>query len=82
MLALRLPPDLERRLTELAARTGRTKSFYARQALIEYIEDMEDRYLAEQRLAEDDGIRIPLAEVLRDQRSGLREAASGKAAKA
>ena len=50
MLALRLPPELEKRLTDLAARTGRTKSYYARQALIEYIDDMEDVYLAEQRL--------------------------------
>ncbi|MFZ1774423.1 MAG: TraY domain-containing protein, partial [Rhizobiaceae bacterium] len=36
MLALRLPPDLEKRLDDLAKRTGRTKSFYARQAIIEH----------------------------------------------
>ena len=35
MLALRLPPDLERRLDALAKRTGRSKSFYAREAIIE-----------------------------------------------
>ena len=50
MLALRLSPDLERRLTELAQKTGRTKSFYAREAIEAYLEDLEDTYLAEQRL--------------------------------
>lgn len=50
MLALRLPPDLEARLTELAEKTGRTKSFYARAAIAEYIEDLEDYFLAEERM--------------------------------
>lgn len=82
MLALRLPPELEKRLTDLAARTGRTKSYYARQALIEYIEDMEDLYLAEQRLADDDGARISLADVLRDHDVDVPHATTGKVAKA
>ena len=49
MLALRLPPPIEKRLERLARRTGRTKSFYARQAILEHLEDLEDLYLAEQR---------------------------------
>ncbi|MGL4636774.1 MAG: type II toxin-antitoxin system RelB family antitoxin [Beijerinckiaceae bacterium] len=49
MLALRLPPDLEKRLEALAKRTGRTKSFYAREALLEKIEDLEDYYTASER---------------------------------
>ena len=64
MLALRLPPDLERRLDELARKTGRTKSFYARQAIIEHIEDLEDAYLAEERHRADSGERISLEEML------------------
>ena len=52
MLALRLPPELEARLTALAEKTGRTKSFYARQAILEHLDDLEDLYLAEQRLIE------------------------------
>ena len=48
MLAIRLPTDLEARLTALAEKTGRTKSFYARAAIAEYIEDLEDYYLAEE----------------------------------
>ena len=47
MLSLRLDPEIERRLDELAKRTGRTKSFYARE-LIQG--NLEDRYLAEARL--------------------------------
>jgi RHH-type rel operon transcriptional repressor/antitoxin RelB len=51
MLALRLPQDLEARLDALARKTGRTKSFYAREALVEYIDDLEDLYLAQKRYA-------------------------------
>jgi len=50
MLALRLPKDIEDRLTALAKKTGRTKSFYAREAIIEHLEDLEDVYLADERM--------------------------------
>lgn len=50
MLALRLPDDIEQRLERLAKATGRTKSFYAREAILEHLDDLEDLYLAEQRL--------------------------------
>jgi len=50
MLALRLPADLEKRLDDLARKTGRTKSFYAREAIAEHLADLEDAYLAEHRL--------------------------------
>jgi RHH-type rel operon transcriptional repressor/antitoxin RelB len=52
MLALRLPPEIEERLEALAARTGRTKSFYAREAILEHLEDLEDLYLAEEARSE------------------------------
>ena len=51
MLALRLPEEIEIRLERLAKSTGRTKSFYAREAIIEHLADLEDLYLAEKRLA-------------------------------
>jgi RHH-type rel operon transcriptional repressor/antitoxin RelB len=51
MLALRLPPEIEKRLDTLAKKTGRTKSFYAREAILRYIEDLEDYHLATRRLA-------------------------------
>jgi len=51
MLALRLPPEIEERLAALAKKTGRTKSYYAREAILRQIEDLEDYYLARRRLA-------------------------------
>jgi len=51
MLALRLPEDIESRLDKLAKATGRTKSFYIREAILEHLADLEDFYLAEKRLA-------------------------------
>jgi RHH-type rel operon transcriptional repressor/antitoxin RelB len=52
MLALRLPTEIETRLANLAEKTGRTKTFYAREAILEHLDDLEDLYLAEQRLVE------------------------------
>ncbi len=53
MLALRLPALIEKRLEALAKKTGRTKSFYAREAILRHIEDLEDYHLAQRRLAHD-----------------------------
>jgi len=50
MLAIRLDPDTESRLERLAKKTGRTKTFYAREAILEHLEDLEDVYLASRRL--------------------------------
>ena len=50
MLAIRLPEEIEARLAALAAKTGRTKTFYAKEAILEYMDDMEDKYLAIHRL--------------------------------
>jgi RHH-type rel operon transcriptional repressor/antitoxin RelB len=51
-LSIRLPSDLEARLKNLAAKTGRTKSYYITEAIREHLDDLEDFYLAEQRLAD------------------------------
>lgn len=50
MLAIRLPAEVEHRLDALAKATGRTKTFYAREAILEHLDELEDLYLAEQRL--------------------------------
>ena len=47
MLAIRLPSEIEQRLSHLAEVTGRTKTFYARVAILAHLEDLEDYYLAE-----------------------------------
>ena len=46
MLGVRLEPELEKRLERLAKKTGRTKSYYAKEAIRQYVEDREDYLLA------------------------------------
>lgn len=65
MLSIRLDQDTERRLDALAKATGRTKSYYAREAILSHLEEMEDRYIAIQRL-EERGRRIPLEDLERE----------------
>ena len=50
--SVRLPDDAEKRLAALALETGRSKAFYIREAILQYIDDMEDVYLAEKRIEE------------------------------
>jgi RHH-type rel operon transcriptional repressor/antitoxin RelB len=52
MLSVPLNPDIERRLSELSKRTGRSESDFARELIEGNIEDLEDRYLAEKAIAE------------------------------
>jgi RHH-type rel operon transcriptional repressor/antitoxin RelB len=72
MLAIRLPLSIEKRLEKLAKRTGRTKSYYAREAILQHLEDLEDLYLAERalsRIRDDEEPTIPLKDVIK--RHGL-----------
>ena len=50
MLSVRLAPEIMERLELLTHKTGRTKSFYAREALLRYLEAMEDTFIAIERL--------------------------------
>jgi RHH-type rel operon transcriptional repressor/antitoxin RelB len=65
MLALRLPAEIEKRLEALAKKTGRTKTFYAREAILRHLEDLEDFHLARRRL-ERGGERVTLDELERE----------------
>jgi len=65
MLAIRLPEEIEARLTALAAKTGRTKTFYAKEAILEHIDEIENKYLAINRL-ENPGKRWTLDEMEQD----------------
>ena len=72
MLAIRLPQSIEKRLENLARRTGRTKTYYVREAILEHLEDIEDLYLAErvlQRVRDDEEKTIPLKEVMKQRGS-------------
>jgi len=67
-VSLRLPEDISGRLQNLAQLTGRSKTFYMIEAIREHLDDLEDLYLAEQRLID---IRagktqtVPLEEVMK-----------------
>ena len=49
-VSVRLPDDVAKRLNQLAARTGRSTSFFINEAILEHLDDLEDVYLAEKRL--------------------------------
>jgi RHH-type rel operon transcriptional repressor/antitoxin RelB len=68
MIAVRLPENLEKKLEQLAAKTNRTKSYYMRKALEEYLEDEADYLLAIERIQKDNP-RISLDEM--EKRLGL-----------
>lgn len=67
-ISIRLPEEIEARLDALAKRTGRSKSYYMREAILEYLDDLEDLYLAEKRLEDirsGRSMTIPLEEVMK-----------------
>jgi RHH-type rel operon transcriptional repressor/antitoxin RelB len=67
MLALRLPAEIEERLEALAKETGRSKSFYAREAIGAHLDELEEVYLAESRLEDlraGRGGTTPLSDVM------------------
>jgi len=67
-VVLHLPDAIAQRFARLAEVTGRTKTFYMIEAIKEHLDDLEDLYLAEQRLID---IRagksqtVPLEEAMR-----------------
>lgn len=67
-VSLRLPDDVFRRLQRLAERTGRSKTFYMLEAIQEHLDDLEDLYIAEQRLIDlraGKSETVPLDEVMK-----------------
>ena len=66
--SIRLPHEIENRLEKLSTQTGRSKSFYVKEAILEHLDDIEDIYLAEKRLEDIRAGRtqtIPLQEVMK-----------------
>jgi len=71
-ISVRLPGDVEARLKSLSSLTGRSKTYYVTQAIVEHLDDLEDLYLAERELEAiraGDSAATPLAEVMK--RHGL-----------
>lgn len=52
LVAVRLTDDLDGRLENLKNETGRSKSYYVKKALEQYLEDREDYLLAVARMEE------------------------------
>lgn len=68
-MSLRLPAAVEDRLNALATLTGRSKTFYAIEAIVEHIDDLEDAHLSaavRDRVRAGTEARIPLGDVLAD----------------
>ncbi|MFZ8911715.1 MAG: type II toxin-antitoxin system RelB family antitoxin [Burkholderiaceae bacterium] len=68
-ISLRLPADIEDRLSNLALKTGRTKTSYATQAICEQIDDLEDIYLAKKemkKIRSGKGATTPLSELMNE----------------
>ena len=67
MLAIRLPKEIEERIANLAKITGRTKTYYAKEAILKHIDNMEDVYLGQKRLEDvraGKSSTIPLEQVM------------------
>lgn len=65
-IAVRLTDEQERRLDALATRTGRSRSFYVKEALETHLEELEDRFWADEvidRWEASDRKTRPLAEL-------------------
>ena len=66
-ISIRLPKDVEARLADLAAQTGRSKTYYVTEAIHEHLSDLEDVYLAEREMAEvraGRSVPVPLSELM------------------
>ena len=68
-VAFHLPDAVSQRLHKLAARTGRSETEYMIEAIREYLDDLQDVHIAEQRLKEIHEGRaqtVPLEKVMKD----------------
>lgn len=75
-LAVRLPRSIEKRPEKLARRTGRTKTYYVREAILQHLEDLEDLYLAERvldRIQRGEEHTTPLTAVMKVRRGARRK---------
>lgn len=50
MITVNLPSNIEERLELLANKSGKTKESCAEEAILEYLQDLEDYFIAEERI--------------------------------
>ena len=56
LFTLDLPSDIEKRLLVLAMHKGRTVQYCAREAILDYIDELEERFLAVDRISEEESV--------------------------
>ncbi|BBG65335.1 RelB/StbD replicon stabilization protein [Hydrogenimonas sp.] len=66
MISVRLDRDLEKELEEIAKITNRPKSFFIKEALKEYLEDIKDILEAKERISDPKRELITLDELKRE----------------
>ncbi|MBZ9675836.1 DUF6290 family protein [Mesorhizobium sp. ES1-1] len=72
MITVKLPQKTETLLAEMAKASGRTSDQVAVDAILGAIEDWQDARIADERIGSDDGVRVPLEDMIRSLE--LREA--------
>jgi RHH-type transcriptional regulator, rel operon repressor / antitoxin RelB len=75
MLAIRLDKQTEYRIDQLSKTTKRPKSYYIREALSHYLDDIEDTYMALYRLEHPAKI-IALEDVINEFKTNAKVVAS------
>ncbi|AKH99544.1 Ribbon-helix-helix protein, copG family [Hoeflea sp. IMCC20628] len=73
MITLDLPKDLEQLLDRFAKDLGISKEDLALRAIKDRVEDLEDLAIGEAAIANDDGGRIPLADIVAEFSDGSDE---------
>jgi RHH-type rel operon transcriptional repressor/antitoxin RelB len=59
VVSINLDPEMEERLSQLAKKTGRSVSFFAREAIEQHMEDLEDYFLGMEALKNPGRIYTP-----------------------
>ena len=66
MTSVRLPDNIDMQLDQLCTMTKRSKSFYIKEALTRYLEDISDYYIAMDRLSRPNRKLLTTKELLKE----------------
>jgi predicted DNA-binding protein len=66
MISIKLPKKAQAILQKMAQESGQTENEIAFEALMERIEDWHDAQIIAERMKDDDGVTIPLEDLLRE----------------
>ena len=66
MTSVRLPANIDEQLEQLCEQTKRSKSFYIKEAITRYLEDISDYYIAIDRVAKPKRKLLSTAEIIKE----------------